>query len=334
MKRIKFYKFFLWLVSLFFIIGLPISVMAAEKTIELKYATSFDRHRDHEWGTRTFVEKLQKSAGDRLKIVYKGGPEAIPPFELGEAVRKGIVDFSSGVGGYYASMIPEANAVRLTQFLPWELRANGALDFMKKVWLERKANFIPIAWFEMGGGGMYHFYSKVKINKIDDFKGLKIRSTPTYKDFIIALGATPIQMPHGEIYTSLERGLVQAVASPAFGVTEMGWQTQVKYTVFPAFWEIDQGIIFNWDSWKRLPKDLQKLIDDIGAQVERDSHEFILKVVQKQYDDLKKAGLEEVKVDDPQRFLQIGYEAAWKDVLSKSDPKYGPEMRRLLTKTK
>jgi TRAP-type C4-dicarboxylate transport system substrate-binding protein len=331
MKKVKFYKVFLCLVSVSFIIALPMSVMAAGEPIELKYATSFDQHRDHEWGTRTFVDRLRKSAGDRVKIVYKGGPEAIPPFELGEAVRKGIVDFAHGVGGYYASMIPEANAVRLAQLLPWELRANGALDFMRKLWVE-KANFIPIAWFTMGGGNMYHIYSKVRIKKVDDFKGLKIRSTPTYKDFLLALGTTPIQMPHGEIYTSLERGLVQGVASPAFGVMEMGWQTQVKYTIFPPFYEVDQGIIFNWDTWKRLPKDLQKLIDDIGAQVEKDSHEFILRVVKKQYDDLKKAGLEEITLEDPQRYLTIAYEAAWKDVLSKSDPKYGPEMKRLLTK--
>lgn len=179
---------------------------------------------------------------------------------------------------------------------------------------------------------MYHFYSKSRIRKSDDFKGLKIRSTPTYKDFILALGAVPIQMPHGEIYTALERGVVQAVASPAYGVMEMGWQTQVKYTVFPAYFEIDMGIIFNWDSWKKLPPDLQKIMDDTAAQVEKDSHQFIQSVVKKQYEDLKKAGLEEITLEDAQKFLSLGYEASWKDVLSKSDPQYGSELRKLLSK--
>ena len=331
MKKVKFYKFFLCLVSVSFIIALPMSVMAAEKPIELKFVTSFDQHRDHEKGTFMWIDKAKKAAGDRVKFINKGGPEAIPTFELAEAVRKGIVDFASGVGGYYSNMIPEANAVRLSNYLPWELRANGALDFMRKLWTE-KANFIPLGWFSMAGGKSYHFYTRVKVKNSGDFKGMKIRSTPTYKDFILDLGAVPIQMPHGEIYTALERGVVQAVASPAFGVLEMGWQTQVKYTVFPAFWEIDNGIIFNTDSWNKLPPDLRKLFDDIAAQVERDSHEFILKVIQKQYDDMKKAGVEEISLGDPERFLKIGYDAAWKDVLSKSDPKLGPEMRRLVTK--
>jgi len=328
MKRTNLYRFFLCFVLGATIGFLPAAVMA-EKPIELKYVTAYQMHRDHSIGTRLFVKLLEKLAGDRIKLVYKGGPEAIPPFELGEAVRKGVVDFAENAGGYYAAQVPEANAWRLSRLHPWELRVNGGYELYRKVAAER-ANIYYLGW--TAAGTSFHIYTRKKVQKTADFRGMKIRSTPTYAAFVQAMGAVPIQMTHAEIYTAMERGVVDGVCSPQFGVFEKGWQTKVKYTVFPQFYQVDNQIIFNYDTWKRLPKDVQKIIDDVMVLVERDSSKFMRKVVKKQHEDMRKIGVKEITVSDAQHFTELAYESAWKDVLAKSDPKYGPQLKKLMSK--
>src|SRR4030042_627612 len=112
---------------------------------------------------------------------------------------------------------------------------------------------------------------------------------------------------------------------------ELGWHTQVKYIINPSFYQQDQTLIFNLDTWKKLPADLQKLADEVMISVEKDSAEFIKSRRKVAYDDLIKAGLKDITLSDPEKFLELAYDSAWKDVLSKSDPITGPEMRRLWT---
>jgi TRAP-type C4-dicarboxylate transport system substrate-binding protein len=105
----------------------------------------------------------------------------------------------------------------------------------------------------------------------------------------------------------------------------------VKYIVHPPFYKQDQTIIFNLDAWKKLPADLQKLADEVMISVEKDSEVFIKSRMKQAHDDLLKAGLKDITLSDSQAFLEFAYDAAWKDVLAKSDPNNGPEMRRLWT---
>lgn len=310
---------------LLFLFCLPL-VSHAQKPIELTFATAFSQHRDHEKGTLMFVDMLKKYAGNRIKIINKGGPESIPAFELIEAVRTGIVDFAEDPAGYYSAQIPEANGMRLSTLHPWEERVNGAYDLFRKVAAE-KGNIYFLG--KIHAGAKFEIYSNKKVVTTADFKGMKIRSTPTYRDFLIALGATPVTMPHSEIYTALDRGVVDGVCTPAFGVTEKGWHEKIKYLIRPRFYQQDQTIIFNLDTWNKLPKDLQKLIDDIMVTIEKDSMEFILKRVKANRDDMIKAGLKEITLKDSDRFLEIAKEAGWASVLKKSDPKYGPQLKKL-----
>jgi TRAP-type C4-dicarboxylate transport system substrate-binding protein len=328
MKANRAWLLFICLAVTACLVSVPSGVKAQQKAIEIKYATAFDSFRDHEKGTLMFVERLEKAAGGRIKFISKGGPEAFPPFELVEAVRKGVIDFAEDPAGYYMAQVPIANGMRLSRLTPEQERASGAYDLFRKIAAE-KANIFFLG--KVNPLADFHIYSRVPVKSTADFKGMRIRSTPTYKDFILALGANPTTTTHGEIYTALERGIVQAVCSPSFGMLELGWHTQVKYIINPPFYQQDQTLIFNLDTWKKLPPDLQKLADEVMISVEKDSADFINSRMKAAYDDLLKAGLKDITLSDPEKFLEMAYDSAWKEVLSKSDPKTGPEMRQRWT---
>ena len=81
----------------------------------------------------------------------------------------------------------------------------------------------------------FHLYLTKPITK-PDLTGFKIRITPVYRDFFTALGATVVQTAPGEVYTALERGVVDGYGWPIGGIFDFGWHEKTKYRVDPGFY--------------------------------------------------------------------------------------------------
>ena len=104
----------------------------------------------------------------------------------------------------------------------------------------------------------FHLYLNKKITK-PDLTGLKIRITPVYRDFFQALGATVVQTAPGEVYTALERGVVDGYGWPITGIFDLGWQEKTKYRVDPGFYTAEVSILVNKSAWDKL-SDKQKAV--------------------------------------------------------------------------
>src|SRR5581483_10549108 len=104
----------------------------------------------------------------------------------------------------------EADALKLAQISAQEQRKNGAYDYINEVW-NKKANMVYLA--RMLDYTPFHLYVNKKIDK-PDLTGLKIRVTPVYRDFFQALGAQVVTTAPGEVYTALERGVVDGYGWP------------------------------------------------------------------------------------------------------------------------
>ena len=123
-----------------------------------------------------------------IKINYIGGPRAVPPFEVGNAVRTRVVDIANVTGAFYTNLMPEADGFKLNGKPMSEQRTNGTWEYINQLhnqklnsqYLARQFHNVP-----------FHIYLNKKIDKID-FTGLKIRVTPVYRDVVEALGGTPI----------------------------------------------------------------------------------------------------------------------------------------------
>ena len=73
-----------------------------------------------------------------------------------------------------------------------------------------------------------------------------------YRDFFSALGATVMQTAPGEVYTALERGVVDGYGWPIGGIFDLNWQEKTKYRVDPGFYDAEVSLIVNLDAWKKL----------------------------------------------------------------------------------
>jgi TRAP-type transport system periplasmic protein len=114
-------------------------------------------------------------------------------------------------------------------------------------------------------------WSKKPLTKLEDFKGLKIRAPgglPTGR-LMSELGATVVAIPTAEVYTSMQRGLAEALQTSAVTFTEQRLWEVAKYAQHPPLaGDVGNALIVSMAALDRLPEDLRKIVLETGADVE------------------------------------------------------------------
>ena len=305
---------------------LPAAAAAQEATLRL--VSAFAENSTYAKRLETWVQRANKDGKGVLQINYIGGPKAIPTFEVGNAVRTGVVDMAMSTGAFYTNVMPEADALKLTRIFVAEQRKNGAFDYINKVWNE-KGNMQYVA--RMVENQPFHIYLTKKIDK-PDLSGLKIRITPVYRDFFQALGAQVITTPPGEVYTALERGVVDGYGWPIGGIFDLNWQEKTKFRVDPGFYDAEVSLIVNLDRWKKLTPKQRDYLNKQALALEAENT-FWAKFTQDEVRKQAAAGIQTIRFEGAQakQFVEKAYEAGWAGII-KSSPQHGPKMRELFGK--
>jgi TRAP-type C4-dicarboxylate transport system substrate-binding protein len=324
-------KWLVGLVSVFFVLSvIPTVSMGAEKTVTLKAVSAFPQNNKMNDAFWMLQKKVKEKSKGQLEIAWGGGPEAIPTFQLVEALRNGVVDIAWTAHTFNVAQLAVAEGAKLSKLTPWKEREKGVYDFYQKVY-QSKLN----AYFLGRGtpGLTYNLYTTVPVKNIGDFKGMTIRVTPAYKVFVEALGAAPVTTDPGEVFTSLERKMVRGYGWPSLGISDFGWDEVTKFVIEPAFYQVDVIALVHINAWNKLPKDLQDALNISMQEVEREAFEHFAKLISQDREKIKKKGVQEIKLsgEDGEKYLQTAYEASWKEVLRK-DPQLGAQLRDLLTK--
>src|SRR5207247_2439528 len=95
----------------------------------------------------------------------------------------------------------------------------------------------------------FHIYLNKKIDK-PDLTGLKIRITPVYREFFQSMNAQVMTTAPGEVYTALERGVIDGYGWPIHALFDLNWQEKTKYRVDPGFYNAEVALIINLDKYK------------------------------------------------------------------------------------
>ena len=221
------------------ILAVGLAGAASAQEAHLRGVSSFAEKTTYSRGFEKFIERVNASGKGVIQITYIGGPKAMPPFEVGNALKNGVVDLANVTGAFYTNLMPEADAWKLTQRPMSELRKNGGFDYMAKLYAQ-KMNAIFLA--RVVDNNPFHLYLNKKITS-PDLKGLNLRITPVYRDFFQALGATVVQTAPGEVYTALERGVVDGYGWPITGIFDLGWEKVTKFRMEPPFYSVEVGVL-------------------------------------------------------------------------------------------
>jgi TRAP-type mannitol/chloroaromatic compound transport system substrate-binding protein len=211
-----------------------------------------------------FDQKLTKMTNGQLVITLHPAGAMVPSKDIFAVCRKGTIEGATAAPIYWMGIIP---LTAVAANCPMTFRtAKEGLHFHFKLGFEQmlkdahaKHNLLyytekiyPTAMI-----------SKKPVNKIEDFKGLKVRSSGAIGEFLKELGAAPSLIPGEELYLALQTGVVDAAHwGAAGGALTMKLPEVAKYYVQPDLAMAGTDIIIiNKDAFNALPKDLQTILD-------------------------------------------------------------------------
>jgi TRAP-type C4-dicarboxylate transport system substrate-binding protein len=265
-----------------------------------------------------FIDEVKKVTDGRVDIQFNG-PEVVPPFEQLEPVGAGVFQFLFTHGAYHfgttsISMVADALQGDLEKF-----RASGVFDQIDKNYQQfgLKLVMLPVT-----PSGAYHILLRDPVSKEGDLRGRKIRGTLSYKGVVDMLGAVLTVLPASEIYTSLEKGLVDGAAWPIIGALDYKWYEVAPYLLRPAFGVNFEPIFMNLNAWNALKPEDQKAIMDVSRKLEDKWYQEAPSVWKKEEQELIAKGMKVTEMGDEQKAkLQDAWSSGlWSMALDK-DPK-------------
>ena len=223
----------------------------------------------------TFARLVAEMSNGRMKVHVYGAGELVPAFEVFDAVSQGVADAGHGAAYYWKGKIPASVFFTAVPFGMTAQEMNGWLHYGGglELWRELYApfNLVP---FSGGSTGvqMAGWFNK-EVNTADDLKGLKMRIPGLAGEVFTRAGGSSVRISGGELYTSLETGVIDAAewVGP-FNDLTLGLHQVAKYYYYPGWHEPGAmlELIVNANALAALPDDLQAIVSAAARAANQD----------------------------------------------------------------
>ena len=294
------------------------SIAQAEDTISAVHA--FPETLIYTKSFLSFVDKVNAAGEGVVQIDVRGGPEAIGMFQQPDAVRDGVVDMVYTPGSFYGGSLPEKDAMVTSNMTAVEARASGGIALIDEIH-QAKMGLKYLGWFD--SGVCYNLWTRNK-PKFDaegnfDVDGLKLRGNNVYNAFFSGyLNAQVIDLPTGEVYSALQRGVVDATGWTQIGLIDLKWNEFLNYRIEPCFFSTDLGVIINQEKWESLSEESRTILQDVAIQHEADSVAALRLKRDEDFAALEAAGMKVVTLEGEAkaRYLAASVETTWERMKS------------------
>lgn len=212
------------------------------------------------------AEWIDQMSGGRLKIQVYGAGELVPPLGVFDAVSQGTVEMGHGASYYWAGKTPASQFFAAVPFgfnaqsLNAWLYAGGGME----LWAEEYAKFNVKPFITGNTGTQMGGWFNKEIKTMEDFNGLKMRIPGLGGKVLAKAGGNSVLVAGGEIYTNLERGVIDATewVGP-FHDMLLGLHKAAKYYYYPGWHELGTGLesMVNLNAWNALPDDLKAIVE-------------------------------------------------------------------------
>ena len=222
-------------------------------------------------GVLRFANDIREMTGGNLQIKVYGAGELVPALQCFDVVKSGAVDMAHSAAYYWQGKMP---ASPLFTSIPFGMTTSGM-----NAWLEYEGQqlwdklYSPHEVFALPAGNtgtqMGGWFNR-KINRVEDFKGLKMRIPGLGGRVLQSLGGKPTLVAGGEIYTNLATGVIDATewVGPYHDYI-MGFHKVAKYYYYPGWHEAGPTLelLINKRSWNKIPKEYQQIVRHAAASL-------------------------------------------------------------------
>ena len=245
----------------------------AQQTYEWKLVTTWPKNFPGLGETpERFADLVEEMSNGRMSIRVYGAGEIVPALEVFDAVSAGTAEIGHSAAYYWRGKAPEA---QFFGAVPFGLNAEEMESWVsygggQELWEEVYApfNLIPMlggnTGVQMGG-----WFNK-EINSLEDFQGLTMRIPGLGGEVVERIGGVPVNLAAGDIYTSLQTGVIDATefVGPQNDLA-LGFHDVADYYYFPGWHEAGslQEFMLNKEMFEALPKDLQTIMQTAATAV-------------------------------------------------------------------
>ena len=212
-----------------------------------------------------FARRVNEASGGRLRIRVFGAGEIVPAFEVFDAVSGGVAEAGHGAAYYWKGKIPAAVFFTAVPFGMTAQEVNGWLHYGGglPLWRELYAPFGVIPYAGGSTGVQMAGWFNKRLNNRSDLAGLKMRIPGLAGEVFDAAGGSAVRIAGGEVYTSMQTGVIDAVEwvgpynDRTLGLMEVG-----EYYYYPGWHEPGAMLetIINAEALAALPEDLQAIV--------------------------------------------------------------------------
>ncbi|MFQ3788689.1 TRAP transporter substrate-binding protein [Halomonas sp. A29] len=218
-------------------------------------------------GANEFAQRIEQLSNGRMRVRVHGAGELVPAMEVFDAVAAGTAEMGHSAAYYWRGKVAASQfftavpfGMNTTETNAWLYHGGG-----QELWDEvyGKHNLKP---FAVGNtGAQMAGWFKKEINSLQDMQGLKLRLPGLAGEAMNGIGVTTVNMPGGEIFTSMQTGVLDAAdwVGPyndmAFGLH------QVADYYYTSPWNEPSAVLegtVNLDAWNALPDDLKAVVTE------------------------------------------------------------------------
>ena len=258
------------LVALVFAVSLTLTgpVFAAPKKIVWRAQSSYPAGLPQLYAPAAhFAKVIKELTNGQLVVKMNPGGAIVPSKQIFDAVSAGTLDMGCTWAGWWIGKFPASvlfgnsfpNGLQMQEMLSW-IYNGGGLELWNEMY--KGHNIVVLPPYGMLGSENF-CWSRKPINSLEDFKGLKFRTVGIWGKCLERLGARVVSLAGGEVYPSLERGVIDAAefATPAID-RKLGFQEICKYLKVPGIHEPCAPLetLVNKKSWAKLPADLKEKV--------------------------------------------------------------------------
>jgi TRAP-type C4-dicarboxylate transport system substrate-binding protein len=296
---------------------------AQEKVVTLKVANWFPITHKQSLLLDAWGKEVEKKTGGKVKVNYYAAGTLVPAAQSYDAVTKGISDVGNHVLGYTVGKFPLMEIIDLPLGYPNNTVPTKMANAFYNKFKPKEFEDIKILWFHAQAPGIVH--TKIKpISKLEDLKGMKMRTYGSNAKLMGYLGGTPVAMPMTDVYDSLSRGVADGLMAAYEALEGFRVGEQVKYHTenYETSYSATFVVVMNKKKWNSLSPDVQKIIDGMSPQ-------YIEKFAV-MWDEIEKSGKEYcIKRGNKIITLDKAEQARW---VAKAEPLFDDYTKRMKAK--
>lgn len=214
-----------------------------------------------------WCKEVEKRTKGRVVITHYPGQTLTKATQNYEGVVSGMSDIGSSVLQYTRGRFPLMDFINLPLGYTSGKVAGAIINEVFDKFKPKELDETKVLYLHAHGPGFIHVKGKA-VHKMEDLKGLKIRSHGPTATMVKCLGGTPIAFPMPELYQSLQKGVVQGGLFPL--ESNKGWKlaevTNEVVACYDTAYSLGFYVCMNKQKWASLPPDIQKIMTEVSQE--------------------------------------------------------------------